>query len=75
MVRRIPMDNGLTVNIMPMSIMNDLGISIEELSKSRMIIKSFNLGGHRKMCMVLLDLTIGDLTTSSIFHMIDSMSS
>jgi len=38
-------DGGSTVNIMPKSTMNDLGITVEELSKSRTMIQGFNLEG------------------------------
>jgi len=72
MVNRILVDGGSAVNIMPKSIINDLGITIGELSKSRMMIHGFNLEGQYAIGMIRLELTIGDLTTSSVFHVIDS---
>ena len=44
-VKHILVDGSLAINIMSKSTMNDLGITIEELSKSRMMIQSFNLEG------------------------------
>jgi len=44
-VKFIVLDGGSVVNIMPKSTMNDLGITIEELSKSQMMIQGFNLEG------------------------------
>jgi len=50
-IRRILVDGGLAVNIMPKSTMNDLGITVEELSKSRTMIQGFNLKGQRAIGM------------------------
>jgi len=60
---------------MPKSTMNNLGIIVEELSKSQMMIQGFNLEGQRVIGMILIELTIGDLSTSLIFHVIDTMTS
>ena len=66
------MDGGSAVNIMPKSTMNDLGITVEELSKSRTMIQGFNLEGQRAISMIRVELIMKDLTTSSIFHVIDA---
>lgn len=39
-VKRILVYGGSAVNIMPKSVMNDLGITVEELSKSQMVIQT-----------------------------------
>jgi len=39
------------------------------------MIQEFNLEGQCMIGMICLELTMSDLTTSSIFHMIDSMTS
>jgi len=44
-VKCILVDGGFAINIMPKSTMNDLEITIVELSKSRMMIQGFNLEG------------------------------
>jgi len=36
------------------------------------MIEVFNLEGQRTICMIHLELTIGDLSKTSIFHVIDS---
>ena len=41
---RILIDNGLVVNILPKSTMNQWGISIKELSSSKLVIQGFNQG-------------------------------
>ena len=42
-VKRILVDGGSAINIMPLSTVNGLGITIEELSKSGMMIQGFSL--------------------------------
>ena len=46
-VSRILIDDGLAVNIKPKGTMRHLGISVEELSKSRLVIQGFNQEGQR----------------------------
>jgi len=74
-VDRILINKGLAINIMPKSIMQDLGITIEELSKSRTMIQGFNLEGQRAIGMIRVKLIVGDLSTSSIFYVIDAKTS
>ncbi|KAA0039557.1 uncharacterized protein E5676_scaffold775G00710 [Cucumis melo var. makuwa] len=71
-VDRILVDNGSAVNIMPKSTMRQLGILMEELSNSKLIIQGFNQGSQRVIGMICLELIIGDLKTSALFHVIDS---
>ena len=44
-VSRILVDDGSTINMMPKGTMRRLGISMEELSKSRLVIQGFNQEG------------------------------
>jgi len=74
-VRRILVDGRSVVNIMPKSTMNDLGITVEELSKSRTMIQGFDLQGQRAISMICVEQIIRDLMTSSIFHVIDAKTS
>ncbi|TYK28162.1 uncharacterized protein E5676_scaffold289G00760 [Cucumis melo var. makuwa] len=60
-VNRILVDNGSAVNIMPKSTMRQLGILMEELSNSKLIIQGFNQGSQRVIGMIRLELIIGDL--------------
>jgi len=70
-VNRILVDGASSINIMPKSTMNDLRITVDELSKSQMMIQGFNLEGQRIIGMIRLELAISDLCTTSIFHVID----
>jgi len=55
--------------------MNDIGITVEELSKSRTMIKGFNLESQCAIDMIRIELIMGELSTSSIFHVIDAKTS
>jgi len=69
-VDRILIDGASAVNTMPKSTMHDLGRTIEELSKGRTMIHGFNLEGWRAIGMIRVKLVMGNLSTSSIFHVI-----
>ena len=71
-VGRILVDDGSAVNIIPKTTMRELGITIDELSKSQLMIHGFNQGGQRAIGMIRLDLTVGDLASSTLFHVIDA---
>jgi len=45
-VKLILVDSCFAINIVPKSTMNDLGITIDELYKSQMMIQGFNLEGQ-----------------------------
>ncbi|KNA19062.1 hypothetical protein SOVF_065000 [Spinacia oleracea] len=74
-INRILVDGGSAVNIMPKSTMTKLGITESELTESRLMIQGFNLGGQRAIGMIRVDLTIGEMTATTIFHVIDSNTS
>ena len=74
-VSRILIDNGSTVNIMPKGMMRHLRISMEELSKSQLIIQGFNQKGQRAIGMIRLDVTIDELKARPLFHVSDSKTS
>ena len=74
-VSRILIDNGSTVNIMPKGMMRHLRISMEELSKSQLVIQGFNQEGQRAIGMIRLDVTIDELKARPLFHVSDSKTS
>ncbi|KAH7861464.1 hypothetical protein Vadar_026563 [Vaccinium darrowii] len=71
-VGRILIDGGSAVNIMPKFTMKKLGIPVDELANSRLVIQGFNQGGQRAIGMIRLNLTINELTASTLFHVIDA---
>jgi len=48
-----------------------MGTTIELLSMSQIMVHRFNLEGQHTIGMIRIELTIGDLSTSSIFYVID----
>ncbi|KAM1017905.1 hypothetical protein ACFX2A_048411 [Malus domestica] len=68
-------DGGSAINIMPKSTMTTIGIKADELSLSRLLIQGFNQGGQRAMGMIRVEMTIGELKSSTIFHVIDARTS
>ncbi|KAM2661038.1 hypothetical protein EV2_023392 [Malus domestica] len=59
-VSRMLVDGGSAINIMPKSTMTTIGIKVDELSLSRLLIQ---------------EMTIGELKSSTIFHVIDARTS
>ncbi|KAM1789817.1 hypothetical protein ACFX12_033939 [Malus domestica] len=74
-VNRMLVDGGSAINIMPKSTMTTIGIKTDELSLSRLLIQGFNQGGQRAMGMIRVEITIGELKSSTIFHVIDARTS
>ncbi|KAL0303464.1 UNVERIFIED_CONTAM: hypothetical protein Sradi_6214500 [Sesamum radiatum] len=60
---------------MPKTTMKKLGITSEELSRSRLTIQGFDQGTQRAVGMTWLDLIVGELKASTLFHVIDARTS
>ncbi|KAM1937053.1 hypothetical protein ACFX15_014253 [Malus domestica] len=74
-VSRMLVDGRSAINIMPKSTMTIIGIKVDELSLSRLLIQGFNQGGQRVMGMIRVEITIGELKSSTIFHVINARTS
>ncbi|XP_074298547.1 uncharacterized protein LOC141629445 [Silene latifolia] len=74
-VKRILIDGGSGVNLMPKATMNELGITMDELSSSRTMIHGFNLNRERAVGMIRVNLTMGDLSSDTLFHVMDGKTS
>nr|XP_027067664.1 uncharacterized protein LOC113693306 [Coffea arabica] len=72
---RVLIDGGSAVNIMSVRAMKELGISSDELSQSRLMIQGFNQGGQRAIGLIRLELLIGKLSSSALFHIIEAKTS
>ncbi|KAA0054152.1 uncharacterized protein E6C27_scaffold131G00760 [Cucumis melo var. makuwa] len=57
---------------MPKSTMRQSGILMEELLNSKLVIQGFNQGSQRVIGIIRLELIIGDLKASALFHVINS---
>ncbi|KAL0340287.1 UNVERIFIED_CONTAM: hypothetical protein Sradi_4545500 [Sesamum radiatum] len=74
-VNRILIDGGSAVNILPLRILKELEITIDELSNSRLMIQGFNQGGQRAVGIIRMQLTIENMVLSALFHVIDAKTS
>ncbi|XP_071909818.1 uncharacterized protein [Coffea arabica] len=74
-MNRILIDGGSAVNIMSVCAMKELGISSDELSQSRLMIQGFNQGRQRAIGLIRLELLIGELSSSALFHIIEAKTS
>ncbi|KAM2091178.1 hypothetical protein ACFX1T_029698 [Malus domestica] len=71
-INRMLVNEGSTINIMPNSTMTTIGIKVDELSRSHLLIQGFNQGGQRVISMVSVEMTISELKSSTLFHVIDA---
>ncbi|XP_030934588.1 uncharacterized protein LOC115960030 [Quercus lobata] len=71
-VNRILIDGGSAVNILPLKILKELGISLDELLPSKLMIQGFNQSGQRAIGKIRLHMLIGEMESSALFHVIDA---
>ncbi|KAL0419166.1 UNVERIFIED_CONTAM: hypothetical protein Sradi_1330100 [Sesamum radiatum] len=74
-VNRRLIDGGSAVNILPLRILKELEIPIDELSNSRLMIHGFNQGGQMAVGIIRMQLTMEDMVSSALFHVIDTKTS
>ncbi|KAL2531540.1 Uncharacterized protein Adt_04891 [Abeliophyllum distichum] len=74
-LHRIMIDCGSAVNIMLIKTMKKIGINVDDLSKSNIMIQGFNQKGQRAIGMIRLKLQTGELNSSALFHVIDAKTS
>ncbi|XP_070019346.1 uncharacterized protein [Nicotiana sylvestris] len=74
-VNRILVDGGSSVNILSIHTVKELGIPVNEFSKSRVMIQGLNQGGLRAIGAIRLKITIEDMQSSTWLHVIDAKTS
>ncbi|XP_070039291.1 uncharacterized protein [Nicotiana tomentosiformis] len=74
-VNRILVDGGSSVNILLIRTVKKLGIPMNELSKSRVMIQGFNQGWQRAIGTIRLGITVEDMQLSAWLHMINANTS
>ncbi|XP_071923150.1 uncharacterized protein [Coffea arabica] len=74
-MNRILIDEGSAVNIMSIRAMKELGISSDKLFQNRLMIQGFNQERQRAIGLIRLELLIGELSSSALFHIIDAKTS
>ena len=60
-INHILIDDGSAVNILPLNIIKELGVLLDELSQSRLMIQGFNRDGQRALGKVRLELFINNM--------------
>ncbi|MGS7457322.1 hypothetical protein, partial [Mycobacterium tuberculosis] len=58
-ISKMLVDGGSKVNMLPLNVFKLLGISMEDLQKTHVMIQGFNQGGQQALGKVSLNLTIG----------------
>ena len=71
-INRILLDDGSAVNILLLKTMKELGVPLDEMMQSRLLIQGFNQGGQRALGKLRLQLFIGDMESHPLFHVIDA---
>jgi hypothetical protein len=72
MMNRILVDDGSAVNILPLKTMKELGIPMDELFPSHLMIQSFNPGGQNTIGKIRLAIHMEDMKFNAFFHVIDA---
>jgi hypothetical protein len=73
-VNKILVDTGMTVNIMPYSVLRWLGRSTGDLIKTNVTLSDFNGQTSKAQGVLSVDLTIGNKTVPTSFFIINSKS-
>lgn len=70
--RRTFIDNGASVNIMPLSTLRHLGIPEKKLVKKQIDITGFTSNRARTLGSIQVDVQVGKLRGPVTFHVIDA---
>ncbi|XP_071928028.1 uncharacterized protein [Coffea arabica] len=71
-VNRILTDGGSAVNILSLKTLKELGIPVDELSNSRLMIQDFNQGRQRALGSRNLEIVIDDMSSRALLYVIDA---
>ncbi|XP_075107124.1 uncharacterized protein LOC142180098 [Nicotiana tabacum] len=74
-ISRLLIDDGSGVNILPIRTVKNLGILMDELCESHLMIQGFNQGGQRAIWAIKLEINMGDMHSSTWIHVIDAKTS
>lgn len=74
-IKKILIDGGSAVNILPLHTLKEFGISTNELQTSRLLIQGFNQEGKRALGIIRIELTMDEMSSIALFHVIDAKTS
>jgi len=72
MVNHILVDDGSIINILPLKTTKKLGIPMNELFLSHMVIQGFNRKGQNAIEKIRLAIHMKDMASNALFHVIDA---
>ncbi|MGV7988821.1 retropepsin-like aspartic protease, partial [Mycobacterium kansasii] len=72
-IKQIMIDNGSTVNLLPLSMIGKLGYRRFDLRPSGMMIQGFNQDGQRALGKITITMEVGELTTTVVCHVINAV--
>lgn len=72
MVNRLLLDDGSAINIHPFRTIKELGIIMDELSLSHLMIQGFNQERQRAIGKIRLGLHINGIESNALFHVINA---
>ncbi|XP_070015359.1 uncharacterized protein [Nicotiana sylvestris] len=73
-VTRVLVDNGSSVNICPLSILNKVQVEDERIHKNSICVRGFDGGGKDSVGDIVLELTIGPIEFTMEFQVFDTVS-
>ena len=71
-VSKLLIDNGSAVNVMSLRMVRALGMSINDLIETKVVVFAFTGEVSKTLRMLLIDITIGSKTSLSTFFVINS---
>ncbi|MGV7988842.1 retropepsin-like aspartic protease, partial [Mycobacterium kansasii] len=72
-IKRVMIDNGSAVNLLPLSMINKLGYRRSDLRPSGMMIQGFNQDGQRALGKITVTMEVGELVTNVVCHVINAV--
>jgi hypothetical protein len=73
-INKMLVDTGAVVNIMPYSVLRQLGRSVEDLIKTNVTLSDFNGQASKAQGILNMDLTMGSKTVPTSFFIVSSKS-
>ena len=72
-VSKVLIDNGSTINVMPLRMLRALGMTINDMIETEVVVSAFTREVSKTLGILHINITIGSKTTLSVFFVIDSI--
>ena len=74
-VSKVLVDNGSTINVIPLRMLRSLGRGIGDLIETKVFVSSFTRETSKILSVLPIDITVGNKTSLSYFFVINSTTS